>query len=78
MNQNIDQDEVLKFFKKSNFNVVDQLLHTQSNIYVLSLLMSSEAHRETLQKVLEQACVDHDMTIDQFMALWPILPHVTI
>ncbi|XP_050889265.1 uncharacterized protein LOC127094480 [Lathyrus oleraceus] len=66
MNQNIDQDEVLKLIKKSDFNMVDQLLHTPSKIYVLSLLMSSEAQREDFQKVLEQAYVDHNVTLDQF------------
>ncbi|XP_050888699.1 uncharacterized protein LOC127093840 [Lathyrus oleraceus] len=49
-NQNVDQNEVLKLIKKSDFNVVDQLLHTLSKIFVLSLLMMSEARREALQK----------------------------
>lgn len=69
VNQNDDQDEVLKLIKKSDFNVVDQLLHTPSKIYVLSLLMSSEAYQEALQNVLEQAYVDQDMTIDQFYGI---------
>ncbi|XP_050916698.1 uncharacterized protein LOC127131850 [Lathyrus oleraceus] len=59
VNQNADQDEVLKLIKRSNFNEVDQLLHTPSKIFVISLLMSSE-------KVLEQVYVDHDVRIDQF------------
>lgn len=46
--------------------MVDQLLHTTSKISVLSLMMNSEAHREALQKVLEQAYMDHDVTIGQF------------
>ncbi|XP_050889418.1 uncharacterized protein LOC127094655 [Lathyrus oleraceus] len=66
VNQNVDHDEALKLIKKSDFNMVDQLLHTPSKIFVLSLLMSSEAHREALQKILEHAYVDHDVTIDQF------------
>lgn len=37
-----------------------------SKIYVLSLLMNSEDHREALQKVLEQSYVDHDVTIGKF------------
>lgn len=66
MSQNVDQDEVLKLIKKSDFNMVDQLLHTSSKIFVLSLLMGLEAHRKALQKVLEQAYVDLDMKINQF------------
>lgn len=48
-----DDDEVLHLIKISEFNIVEQLLQTPSKIYVLSLLMNSEAHREALQKVLE-------------------------
>ena len=33
---------------------------------MLSLLLSSEAHREALQKVLEQAFVEPDVTVNQF------------
>ncbi|KAI5439008.1 hypothetical protein KIW84_024662 [Lathyrus oleraceus] len=61
-----DDDEVLRLIKKSEFNMVEQLLQTPSKISVLSLLMNSEAHREALQKVLEQAYVEHDVTVDQF------------
>ncbi|XP_050888140.1 uncharacterized protein LOC127093269 [Lathyrus oleraceus] len=59
-------DEVLRLIKKSGFNIVEQLLQMPSNIFVLSLLMNSEAHREALQKVLEQAYVEHYFTMDQF------------
>ncbi|XP_050889001.1 uncharacterized protein LOC127094184 [Lathyrus oleraceus] len=47
---NVD-DEVLRLIKKSKFNVVEQLLQTPSKIYVLSLLMNFEAHKEALKKV---------------------------
>lgn len=48
VNQKSDRDEVLKLIKRREYNVVDQLFHTPSKIYVLSLLMNSEAHREAL------------------------------
>lgn len=63
---NADDDEELKLIKKSEYKIVDQHLQTPSKISVLSLLMNSEAHRATLIKVLDQAFVDHDITIDQF------------
>jgi hypothetical protein len=66
MNPKSDDDEVLKVIRKVEYNMVEQLLHTPSKISVLSLLMNSEAHREALQKVLEQAYVDHDVTVGQF------------
>jgi hypothetical protein len=53
MNLKSDDDEVLKLIRKSEYNVVEQLLHTPSKIFVLSLLMNSEAHREDLHKVLD-------------------------
>ncbi|KAI5393860.1 hypothetical protein KIW84_060817 [Lathyrus oleraceus] len=61
-----DDDEVLQIIKRSELNMVEQLLQTPSKISVLSLLMNSEAHREALQRVLEQAFVEHDVTVDQF------------
>ena len=57
---------MLKLIKRSEFNVVDELLHTSSKIFILSLLINSEAHKEALQKVLEQAYVDHNVTTGQF------------
>ncbi|KAI5409830.1 hypothetical protein KIW84_055330 [Lathyrus oleraceus] len=61
-----DDDEVLRLIKRSEFNMVEQLLQTPSKISVLSLLLNSEAHREALQRVLEQAYVEQDVTVDQF------------
>ncbi|KAI5431421.1 hypothetical protein KIW84_035565 [Lathyrus oleraceus] len=65
-NMKEDCDEILKLIKRSEYNVVDQLLQTPSKISVLSLLLNSEPHREALQKVLDVAYVDHDVTIEQF------------
>ncbi|KAI5385250.1 hypothetical protein KIW84_072015 [Lathyrus oleraceus] len=61
-----DCDEMMRLIKRSEYNVVDQLLQTPSKIFVLSLLLNSEPHREALQKVLDVAYVDHDVTIEQF------------
>ncbi|GAU10591.1 hypothetical protein TSUD_421010, partial [Trifolium subterraneum] len=61
-----DSDEVLKMIKRSEYKIVDQLLQTPSKISMLSLLLNSDAHREALMKVLDQAYVDHDVTLGQF------------
>ncbi|KAI5395482.1 hypothetical protein KIW84_061886 [Lathyrus oleraceus] len=61
-----DCDEMLRLIKRSEYNVVDHLLQTPSKISVLTLLMNSEPHREALQRVLDVAYVDHDVTIEQF------------
>jgi len=65
-NTNSDFEKVLKLIKKSEYKVVDQLMQTLSKIFVLSLLLNSEAHREALMRVIDQAFVDHDVTIGQF------------
>ncbi|KAI5444354.1 hypothetical protein KIW84_012837 [Lathyrus oleraceus] len=59
-----DCDEMMRLIKRSEYNVVDQLLQTPSKISVLSLLLNSEPHREALQKVLDVAYVDHDVTLE--------------
>jgi hypothetical protein len=59
-------DEILRLIKKSDYKIVDQLLQTPSKISILSLLLSSEAHRKVLMKVLGQAYVDHEVSVDQF------------
>ena len=61
-----DSDEILKLIKKSEYKVVDQLLQTPTKISIMSLLTNSDAHREALMKVLDQAYVDHDVTLRQF------------
>ncbi|XP_050893132.1 uncharacterized protein LOC127098556 [Lathyrus oleraceus] len=62
-----DEDaEFLRIIKKSDYKIIDQLHQTPSKVSILSLLMSSPAHRSALQKLLAQAHVTHDITIDQF------------
>ncbi|XP_050890656.1 uncharacterized protein LOC127096079 [Lathyrus oleraceus] len=56
----------LRIIKKSDYNIIDQLHQTHSKISILSLLMSSSTHRSALHKLLAQAHVTHDITIDQF------------
>ncbi|RHN66197.1 hypothetical protein MtrunA17_Chr3g0088231 [Medicago truncatula] len=64
--EDFNLDKILRIIKRSDYKIVDQLLQTPSKISVLSLLLSFEAHRNTLLKVLEQAYVDHEVTVDRF------------
>lgn len=66
--------EFLKIIRKSDYRVMDQLHQTPSKISILSLLLNSEAHRTALMKVLEQAHVGHDITVNQFDG---IVNHIT-
>ncbi|XP_050888913.1 uncharacterized protein LOC127094086 [Lathyrus oleraceus] len=64
--QSKDAVEFLKLIKRSDYKVVDQLHQTPSKIFILSLLLNSQAHREALLKVLAQAHVTQSITVDQF------------
>ena len=58
--------EVLKIIKRSNYNVVDQLHQTPTKIFILSLLINSEARRDSLMKVLSSAHGAEEITVNQF------------
>ena len=45
---------------------MDQLNQTPSKIYILYLLICFEAHRGALFKILNEAHVTHDITVNQF------------
>jgi len=57
-----EEDEVMRIIKRSEYKVVDQLLQTPSKISILSLLLNSETHRNSLMKILDQAYVEQDVT----------------
>ena len=48
--------------KQSEYDVVEQLKKTLAKISLFSLIMSSEAHRNTLKRVLDQSYVNKDIT----------------
>jgi len=54
--------EFLKLMKHNEYSVVKKLKKTLTRISLLSLILSSEPHRNTLQKVLNEAYVPQDMT----------------
>ncbi|EOY03805.1 Uncharacterized protein TCM_018989 [Theobroma cacao] len=53
-----------EFIKHSEYNVVEQLNRLPARISLLSLLLSSEPHRNSLMKILNQAYVDHDISVE--------------
>ena len=59
-------EEFLKVIKKSDYRVVDQLHQTPAKISILSLLINSEAHRDSLMKVLSSAHVAKEISVNQF------------
>ena len=57
--------EFLKFIKHSEYNVVEQLNKTPARISLLSLLTSFEPHQDALVKVLNQAYLPHNISMDK-------------
>jgi len=54
-------NEFLKLIKHSKYCIVDQLKKTPVRISLMSLILSSEPHRNALQKVLNEAYVPQDI-----------------
>ena len=59
-------EEILKIIIKSDYQIVEQLGQTPSKIYMLSLLLCSEAHAQALIKFLKNAHVPQETIADQF------------
>ncbi|XP_052874197.1 uncharacterized protein LOC128279418 [Gossypium arboreum] len=57
--------EFLKFLKHSEYSVVEQLHKQPTHKSVLALLLSSEVHRETLMKVLNETYVTNDISVNK-------------
>jgi len=56
-----ETNEFLKLMKHSEYCIVDQLKKTPAKISIMSLILSSEPHRNALQKVLNEAYVPQDI-----------------
>ena len=56
----------MKIIKRSEYNIVEQLGKTPSNISMLSLLLCSEAHAKASVKFLKTAHVPQEISVDQF------------
>ncbi|KAJ9167500.1 hypothetical protein P3X46_022148 [Hevea brasiliensis] len=61
-----EEELLLQIMKQSEYDVVEQLRKTPARISLLSLILSSEVHRQALQRILDQAFVNPDITPRQF------------
>ncbi|XP_012477638.1 uncharacterized protein LOC105793260 [Gossypium raimondii] len=57
--------EFLKFLKHSEYSVIEQLRKQPTRISVLTLLLSSEVHRNALMKVLNETYVANDISVNK-------------
>ena len=56
----------MKIIKKSNYNMVERLGQTPSNISMLSQLLCSKAHAKALITFLKTVHVPHETSANQF------------
>ena len=61
--------EFLRVIQQSEFKVIKQLNKTPARVSLLELLMSSEPHRALLVKVLNEAHVAKDISVEGFGGL---------
>ncbi len=47
-----EEELLLQIMKQSEYDIIEQLRKTRAQIFLLSLILSSEVHRHALQKVL--------------------------
>ena len=61
----MEVDEFLKFIKNNEYSIVEQLHKLSTKISLLALMLNSEPRKEIVLKVLKQAYVPHNTSIDK-------------
>jgi len=61
-----EASEFLRIIQQSEFKVIEQLNKTPARVSLLELLMSSEPHGALLVKVLNEAHVAQDISVEGF------------
>ncbi|XP_050918683.1 uncharacterized protein LOC127136129 [Lathyrus oleraceus] len=60
-----EAEEFWRIIKKTEYKLVDHLQQTPSKILILSLLLSSEGHKDAFLKILKRAYVPQEITVNQ-------------
>ena len=60
-----DASKFLKFIKHSKYNMVEQLNKLPAHISLLAFLMNFKPHRKALMKVLSEAYVAHNISVEK-------------
>ena len=61
--------EFLRIIQQCEFKVIEQLNKTPTRISLLGLLMNSEPHRALLVKILNEAHVEQDISVEGFRGI---------
>ncbi|RDY12556.1 hypothetical protein CR513_02624, partial [Mucuna pruriens] len=64
-----EAEEFLKLIRYSEYELLEQMSNTPACISLLSLLLNSEGHRNLLLKVLKEAHVAQDITMEKFRGM---------
>ncbi|RDX99195.1 hypothetical protein CR513_17779, partial [Mucuna pruriens] len=64
-----EAEKFLNFIQHSEYQLLDQMNKTPTRISLLSLLLNFESHRNLLLKILKEAHVAHDITVERFNSL---------
>jgi hypothetical protein len=59
-----DAAEFLRIMKRSEFNIIEQLKKTPARVSIMELILTSEPHRRSILKVLNEAFVTKDITTE--------------
>ena len=59
-----EASKFLKFIKHGEYSMVEQLNKLPAHISLLALLMNFEPHRKALMKVLSEAYVAHNISVE--------------
>ena len=62
-------NEFLWIIQQSEFKVIEQLNKTPARVSLLELLMNSEPHRTLLVKILNEAHVAQDISVEGFKGI---------
>jgi hypothetical protein len=61
-----DVEELMRYIKKSDYKIIDQLGQTPAKISILALLRDSEPHRNALMQLLGTSFVPQEISVNQF------------
>ncbi|RDY10118.1 hypothetical protein CR513_05418, partial [Mucuna pruriens] len=64
-----EAEEFLKLIRYSENELLEQMNKTPARISLLSLLLNSEGHRNLLLKILKEAHVAQDITMEKFLGM---------
>ena len=73
-----EEEDFLKIMKQSEYDILEQLKKTPARISLLSLILVSEPHWKELLRVLKEAYVKPDVTLENMINIMDPVKHVNM